>query len=114
MVVVVADSILESRRRPGWLNAPEEPFGNQDAERVVYRLERDGTDLGPNGIGHAVSGDVRPTRDGPQHSQPLSRYLNTALPEEVCRVNHRAKNRSTFGIIPKCCLTTSRRSHDIP
>ena len=91
MVVVVADPILESRRCPGWLNAAEESFNNQDAERVVHRLERDGTDLGPNGIGHAVSCDVRPTRDGPQYSQPLSRYLNTVLPQEVCRVTHHAK-----------------------
>ena len=91
MVVVVANPILESSRRPGWLDAPDEPFGNQDAERVVHRLERDGTDLGPNGIGHAVSCDVRPTSNRPQHSQPLSRYLNTVLPEEVCRVNHHAR-----------------------
>jgi hypothetical protein len=90
MVVVVANPILEPSRCPGWLDAPEEPFGNQNAERVVHRLERDGTDLGPNGIGNAVSGDMRPTSNGPQHSQPLSRYLNTVLPEEVCRVNHHA------------------------
>jgi len=35
MVVVVADAILESSRRTGRLNAPDELLGDQDTERVV-------------------------------------------------------------------------------
>ena len=86
MVVVVADPILEASRRPGGLNAPDEAFGDQDAEGVVHRLERDGADLGPDGLGHAVGRDVGLTRDRPQDSQSLGRDLNTALPKEVSRV----------------------------
>jgi hypothetical protein len=39
MVVVVADPVLEASRCPGGLNAPEEAFGDQDAEGVVHRLK---------------------------------------------------------------------------
>ena len=58
MVMVVADPILETSRCAGGLNAPEEAFGDQDAERVVHGLERDGTDPGPDDLGHAVGRDV--------------------------------------------------------
>ena len=91
MVVVVADPILEARRCPGGLNAPEEAFGDQDAERVIHRLERYGTDLGLDDLGHAVGRDVGPTGDCPQDSQSLGSNLNTALPKEVRRVCGHAK-----------------------
>jgi hypothetical protein len=57
--VVVADPILEASRGSGRLNAPEQPFGYQDAKRVVHRLERDGADFGPDGFGHRIRRDVR-------------------------------------------------------
>ena len=91
MVVVVADPILEASRRSGGLNAPDEAFGDQDAEGVVHRLERDGTDLGPDDLGHAVGRDVGLTRYCPQDSQSLGRDLNAALAKEVCRVGGHAK-----------------------
>jgi hypothetical protein len=87
MVVVVADPILEASRRPGGLNATDEAFGDQDAEGVVHRLERDGADLGPDDLGHAISRDVGLTRHRPQDSQSLGRDLDTALPKEVSRVS---------------------------
>jgi len=87
MVVVVANPILEASRRSGGLNAPDEAFGDQDAEGVVNRLERDGPDLGPDDLGHFVGRDVGLTRDRPQDSQSLGRDLNTALPKEVSRVS---------------------------
>ena len=87
MVMVVADAILEARRRSRGLNAPDQPFGDQNAERVVDRLERDGTDLGAHSLGHSVGGDVRLTRYSPQNRQPLGSDLNSALPKEVCRVS---------------------------
>ena len=65
MVVVVADPILEARRRSGGLNAPDQPLGDQQAERVVHRLQRDRADLGPDGLGHAVGRDVGLTRRPP-------------------------------------------------
>jgi hypothetical protein len=38
-MMVVADAVLEPRGRAGWLDSPQEPFGDQDAERVVHRLQ---------------------------------------------------------------------------
>jgi len=87
MVVVVADALLETSRRAGGLNAPDKVLGDQDAEGVVHRLERDGTDLGPDGLGHGVGRDVGLARDRPQDSQSLGRHLDTALPKEVSRVS---------------------------
>ena len=86
MVVVVADAILEARRRSGGLNAPDEALGDQDAERVVHRLQRDGADLGPDGLGHGVGRDVGLTGDRPQHRQSLGRDLNAVLTKKVSRI----------------------------
>src|SRR5688572_18030627 len=71
MVVVVGDSILEASGRSRGLNAPEKTLGDQHTEGVVHRLERDSTDLGPDRLGHGVSGDVGSTRDRSQDSQSL-------------------------------------------
>ena len=68
------------------LNAPEKAFGDQHAEGVVYRLKRDGSYLGPDGLGHGVGRDVGLTRNRPQDSQSLGRHLDTALPKEVSGV----------------------------
>ena len=86
MVMVVADPVLEPSRRPGGLNATDESCGDQDAQSVVHRLQRDGADLRPGDVGHDVGRDVRLTGDRPQHRQPLSRDLNAAFAQEVCRV----------------------------
>ena len=86
MVVVVADATLETRRRSGGLNSSDEALGDQNPERVVHRLERNGTDLSPDDLGHSVSGDVRLSRYRSQHSQSLSRDLDTALTKEFGRI----------------------------
>ena len=86
MVVIVADPVLEARGRPGGLNAPEEPFGDQETEGVVHRLERDGPDLGPDGLGHAIGRDVGLASDRPEHRQSLCRHLDAALPKQISRV----------------------------
>ena len=93
MVVVVADAIFEASRRSGGLNAPDQAFGDQHAEGVVHRLQRDGADLGPDDLGHAVGRDVRLTRDRPQHRQSLGRDLNAAFTKKRRRVDH-------YGSIP--------------
>ena len=90
MVVVVADPILEARRRAGGLNPPDQAFGDQNPEGVVHRLERDGTDFGPDDFGYAVSGDVGLTRDRPQDGQSLGRDLNAALTKELSGVGGHA------------------------
>ena len=56
--MVIADAVLVPSRRSRRLNPPDETFGNQNAERVVHRLQRDGTDLGPDRFGHGIRRDV--------------------------------------------------------
>ncbi len=90
MVVVVADPILEARGGPGRLNAPEKAFGDEDAERIVHRLQGDGPDLGPDGVGHAVRGDVRLACDDAQDGQSLGGDLNAMLTKQSRRVREHA------------------------
>jgi len=92
MVVVVAYPILEASSRPGGLNAADQAFGNQNAERVVHRLKRNGADLGSDDVRHDVGRDVGLTGDRPQDSQSLGRDLNAALAQEVCGVRHVPKD----------------------
>lgn len=86
MVVVVADAILEARRRAGGLDAPDETFGDEKGETVVHGLERDGADLRADDLRHAIGRDVRLPRDRAQHGQSLGGDLNAASPEEFSRV----------------------------
>ena len=85
MVMVVTDPVFEARRRPGGLNAPDQALGDQQAKRVVHRLQRDGADFGPDDLGYGVGGDVRLTGYRSQHRQALCGDLDTALPKDVCR-----------------------------
>ncbi len=83
VVVIDTDPILVEGRRPGGLNTPEEALLDQRPEGVVYRLSRDGTDLGANGLGDLVCRAVRPTRYRAQHGQTLGRDLETVFAKEV-------------------------------
>jgi hypothetical protein len=77
------------------LNAPDEAFGNQDAQGVVHRLQRDRPDLAPDNIGYAVGRDVGLTCDRPQHSQSLGGDLNTTLAKKISGVGaHAQQSRS--------------------
>ena len=82
VMVVVADAIFEASRRPGGLDSPDKPFGDQQGQTVVDRLQRDGPDLGPDGLGHGVGRDVRLTRNRPQHRQALGRHLDATFTEQ--------------------------------
>jgi hypothetical protein len=94
VVVIVADPILEASRRSSGLNAPDQSFGNEEDQGVVYRLQGDGTDLGPDDLGHGVGRDVGLTRDRPQDRQPLGGDLNTPFTQEGRRIgSHLTKNR---------------------
>ena len=86
VVVVVVHPILEAGRRSRRLDTPDETRLGQDAERVVYRLARDGAELGPHGLLDLVRRGVRPARDRAQDGQALSRHLKTMLAEEVRRI----------------------------
>ena len=90
MMVIVTNPSLEASRRPRRLNAPDDAFANQDAQRVVHRLERDRADLGPYGIGDAVRGDMRMPRHRSQHSQSLRRDLKAVLSKKLRRVGDHA------------------------
>jgi hypothetical protein len=83
MVVVVADSILIARRRPGGLDASNEALGDQKPKGVVDRLAGDGTDLGPHGLGDVIRGAVRSTGHRPEDGKTLGRDLDTVLPKKV-------------------------------
>jgi len=58
VMVVVADAILEASRRACGLNATEKAFGDEHAEGVVHRLQRNGADPGSHRIGHRVGRNV--------------------------------------------------------
>jgi hypothetical protein len=92
MVMVVTDTIFEARRRARRLDAPDEPFGGQQIERVVDRLQRDRANLGPHGVSHTPRRGVRLIRDGPQHGQALGRDLNAVLAKEIGGVGRHARS----------------------
>ena len=86
MVVVVADPILETGRGSSGLNATDKTRADEDAQRVVHRLERDGADFGPDGLANRVGGNVWLTGNRSQNRQSLRRDLNTVLTKEISRV----------------------------
>ena len=59
---------------------------NQKGQGVVHRLQRDGTDLGPDDLGHGVGRNVGLTGDRPQDRQPLGRHLNAPLTKKRRRI----------------------------
>jgi hypothetical protein len=83
MVVVVTDSILVQGRRPSGLDSPDEALLGQDAEGVVHRLSRDGTDLGANVLDDVVHHTMGPTRHRSQHGQALSRDLESVFAKHL-------------------------------
>jgi hypothetical protein len=87
MMVVIADAIFETSWRTGGLNAPKQAPGNQHAQRVVHGLERNGADLRPDNVGHAVGRNVRLCGDRPKDRQSLGRDLYAAITKEVCPVD---------------------------
>jgi hypothetical protein len=86
MVVVVADAILEACRRARRLDAPDEPLGDEQTERVVHGLEGDAADLRPHDVRDGVGRDVGPAGDRPQHGQSLRGDLNAVLAKEGSRI----------------------------
>ena len=86
MMVVVADAVLESGRRAGRLNASNDPTNDQDRQRVVHRLQRDGADFGSDSLGHRISRGMRLARYSAQDRQSLCRDLDTALSKKVRRL----------------------------
>jgi hypothetical protein len=65
------------------LYAPNEALRDQNGERVVHGLPRDGADLTSHDLRHHVGADVGLTRDGSQDSQSLGGHLNAMLAKEI-------------------------------
>jgi hypothetical protein len=86
MVMVVADAILEAGWRSRGLNTPDQTFGDENAQGVVDGLERDCTNLRPDGLRHGVGRDVRLPRYRPEDSQSLGSNLDAALPKKISRI----------------------------
>lgn len=85
-MVVVPDTILETRGRSGRLDPADQSFGDQQPERVVDRLKGNRADLGADRLGDAVGRDVRRARDRAEHGQPLSGDLDATLTQRFSRV----------------------------
>lgn len=58
MVMVVADPVLEARRRACRLDAPDELLANENVEGIVDRLQRDRSYFTANRLGYPISRDV--------------------------------------------------------
>ena len=74
------------------LDAPQDALLDQDAEGVVHGLARDGADLGPDQLGHAVGGDVRVFGHHAQDGQALGGHLEAVFVEESDRVGVHANS----------------------
>ena len=83
VMVVVADTILVTSRRTGWLNTPDDALLGQDSQRVVHRLPRYGTDFGASLLGNVVRRAMWPIRHRPQHCQSLSRDLDAVFVKDL-------------------------------
>ncbi|MDH3226672.1 MAG: hypothetical protein OEM67_06245 [Thermoleophilia bacterium] len=70
-------------RRPGGLDASGEARLGQNAEGLVHRPARYGTDLDPHNLGDAFRRAVRSTGHRPQEGQRLGRDLDTALAKRI-------------------------------
>lgn len=81
VVVMIPDPIFVAGRRTGRLDAPDEALLNQEAERVVNRLARDGSDIGTHILGDGVCRAVGATRNRSQHGQALGCNLDAAFAE---------------------------------
>ena len=83
MVVVVTRLLFVAGRRSSRLDAPQDALFDQHAEGVVYRLARDGADLGPDDSSHIVCRAVGATGHRSQYGQTLGRDLDTVLAKKI-------------------------------
>ncbi len=99
-MVVVIDPVLIAGRRARRLDAPDEVIFGQDAQGVVDRLTRDGTNVSPYQLLYLVRGSVRPAGHSSHHSQALSGHLNASPPERVGRARANfVEHNPTFALI---------------
>jgi hypothetical protein len=87
MVMIVADPVLEARRRSRGLDSPEEALIGQGTQRVVDGLTRYGTELRSDDPVDVVRCAVRSLGHRPQYSQTLSRDLHADTTKELSIFN---------------------------
>jgi hypothetical protein len=71
VVVIVSDAVLVQRGRADRLNAANETFVDEQAERVVDRLTRDRSDVGLGGLRDVFRGAMRTVSDGTKNGETL-------------------------------------------
>jgi hypothetical protein len=99
MVMVVSDPALVPGRRADGLDTPDEASIDEHAERIVDGLARDGPDLGPRHLGHAVRRDVGSPGHRTKHGQALCRNREAVLAKQVSGFDgHGRQDTSSFGL----------------
>jgi hypothetical protein len=81
MVVLVSDAGVVERRRPGWLDAPQESVVRQGPEHVVHGLARDAPDFGADRPRDRLRGSVRVLVRGAKHGEALRGDVELARAE---------------------------------
>jgi hypothetical protein len=103
VVVVVIHPVLVTSQRARRLDPSDEPLVGQDAECVVDRLARHGTDLGPDQFLDLVGCAMRPFGHCSKGGQALSRDLHTASAQKVSRLrSHSIGHNSSINPILDC------------
>ena len=87
-MVIVPHSILVEGRRPGGLNAPEEPFVHHHSQGVVNGLARNGTDVCSNDFGDGVRRAMGSSGNRPKHRQALGSDGNVMFAKQSGRIVH--------------------------
>src|SRR6056297_2603674 len=100
VVMVVVGTVLVARHGPGGLDPSQEALVDEDCQRVVDRLSRDGADAGPDTIDDLVGGRVRAIGNDPHDREPLGRDLHTAPPEELLDIGHGCDTTRHSGSCP--------------
>lgn len=79
VVVIVAYAVFVARRRSARLDPPDDPFVDEDAERVVDGLARDRPEGRSHIVGELISGGVPANRYRSENGEALRRDLQSML-----------------------------------
>ena len=99
MVMVVADAVLETCRRPGWFDPPQHATVHEHGQRVVDRLPGDRAELCPSQPHHVVRRRVRGRGDRAEHGDALRGHLQAVAAKAVGGVlGHGSYLRAKVGL----------------
>ena len=82
VVVVIADPALVATRRARRLDPADQVLVDEDAERVIDRLPRDGAELGAHDVAQLVGCGMWVLRNGAHDRESLSGDLDAVLAQE--------------------------------